>query len=290
MIATFVIVLREVVEAGLIVGIVLAAVRGVPRRGRWIAGGVACGVAGACLVASFAGELADLFEGAGQELFNAAVLLLAVAMLTSHTVWMARRGRAVAQELRTVGAAVADGRRSLAAVAIACAVAVLREGVEVVLFLYGVATAGGSSAAGMVAGGLLGIAAGAGISALMYFGLLNIPARRLFAVTAGLITLIAAGLASQAISFLRQAGYLTVLSAPVWDSSGLLSVDGVIGRLLHTLMGYTDRPSGLQLVAYILTIAATIWLTRLAPARRAAAATPPAPAIVETVATTGTKA
>src|SRR5690349_3583589 len=99
MLSALLIVFREVIEAGLIVGIVLAATKGVPRRGLAISGGVSGGVAGALLVAAFAGELASLFEGSGQELFNATILLLAVVMLTWHNVWMASHGRDMAREL-----------------------------------------------------------------------------------------------------------------------------------------------------------------------------------------------
>ena len=260
MLATLVIVFREVIEAGLIVGIVLAATQGVARRGLWVGYGVIGGVAGACLVAAFAGQIASLFAGSGQELFNASILLLAVGMLTWHNVWMASHGRAIAQEMRQVGADVAAGKRPLPALSIVCGVAVLREGSEIVLFLYGIAASGGTSAAGMMAGGALGVLAGAGVSALMYFGLLTIPARHLFSVTSGLITLLAAGLAAQAVAFLQQAGYLDVLTSTVWNTSWLLSDDSLIGRLVHTLIGYTARPSGAQLLIYLVTIAVIVGL------------------------------
>ena len=90
MIAALIIVFREVFEAGLIVGIVLAVTRTVPHRNQWIAGGVLAGVLAACVVAAFAGALSNLFAGMGQEIFNAAILALAVVMLTWHNVWMAR--------------------------------------------------------------------------------------------------------------------------------------------------------------------------------------------------------
>jgi high-affinity iron transporter len=263
MLATLLIVFREVIEAGLIVGIVLAATKGVPHRGLWIGYGIVGGLAGACLVAVFASEIAALFEGTGQELFNAGVLLLAVGMLTWHNVWMASHGRVMAQETRQVGAAVAAGEEPLAALSIVCGVAVLREGSEIVLFLYGIAASGGISAAGMITGGGLGVLAGAGTSALMYLGLLTIPTRHLFAVTSGLITVLAAGLAAQAIAFLQQAGYIEVLTGTVWDTSWLLSDGSVIGRLVHTLIGYTDRPNGAQLVAYLLTLAMIVLLMKL---------------------------
>jgi len=165
MLATLLIIFREVIEAGLIVGIVLAATKGVPRRGLWVAYGIVGGVGGACLVAAFAGQIAPLFEGSGQELFNASILLLAVGMLTWHNVWMASHGRTIAQETRAVGVAVAAGQKPLAALSVVCGVAVLREGSEVVLFLYGIAAAGGISAIGMMAGGALGVLAGAAVLA-----------------------------------------------------------------------------------------------------------------------------
>ncbi|HET6440524.1 MAG TPA: FTR1 family protein [Anaeromyxobacter sp.] len=263
MLATALIVFREILEAGLVVGIVLAATRGVRRRGAWAAGGVMAGAAGACAVAAFADRLSRLLGGVGQEVFNASVLGLAVAMLVWHNVWMASHGRAMAAEARKLGAAVLAGERPMAALSVVCGVAVLREGSEVVLFLYGIAVSGGASLPSMVAGGLLGLWAGGVLSTLVYLGLAVIPIRHLFAVTSVLITLLAAGLAAQAVAFLQQAGYLGAWASTLWDSSRLLPEDGVWGRLLHTLVGYTDRPSEAQLFAYLATVAVIAVLTRL---------------------------
>src|SRR5438034_7031879 len=118
MLATLVIVFREIIEAGLIVGIVLAATKGVPRRGMWVGAGIAAGALGAFILALFASQLAGLFEGSGQEIFNAGVLLAAVLMLTWHNVWMASHGQIIAQEIRAVGGAVAAGQRPLTALTI----------------------------------------------------------------------------------------------------------------------------------------------------------------------------
>jgi high-affinity iron transporter len=92
MFGALIIVFREVIEAGLIIGIVLAATRGVSGRGHWVLTGVLAGTLGAGIVALFAEAIANAFEGAGQELFNASVLGAAVVMLMSHTAWMARHG------------------------------------------------------------------------------------------------------------------------------------------------------------------------------------------------------
>jgi high-affinity iron transporter len=271
MISALIIVFREVIEAGLIVGIVLAATAGVPTRSRWVAIGVAAGILGACLVAAFAGELANLFEGSGQEFFNASILLLAVCMLTWHNVWMASHGREMARELKAAGHQVKTGERTLTALAIVVGVAVLREGSEVVLFLYGIAAQGGTSATAMVVGGGLGLVAGALVSALMYFGLLTIPAGKLFQVTSGLITLLAAGMAAQAIVFLQNGGWLLYFTGTVWDTSWLLSEGSIAGKLLHTLVGYSEAPNGAQLIAYVATIAVILVLMRMVNRRHQAA-------------------
>jgi high-affinity iron transporter len=96
----------------------------------------------------------------------------------------------------------------------------------------------------------------------MYFGLLTIPAHRLFTVTSGLITLLAAGMAAQAVLSLQNGGYMNVLTNTLWDTSWLLPEDGIAGRLLHTLVGYSEAPNGAQLIAYLATIVMMIVLMR----------------------------
>lgn len=263
MLASLLIVFREVIEAGLIIGIVLAATQSVAHRGLWVGVGITGGIVGACIVAGFAEQLAGLFQGSGQELFNAGILIIAVLMLAWHNVWMAGHGKQMANEMRQMGAEVSLGQKTLTALAIVVGVAVLREGSEVVLFLYGIAAQGGQSTASLLAGGGLGLMAGAVVSALMYFGLLRIPARRMFSVTSGLITLLAAGMASQAVLFLQQGGYFEFMTATLWDTSWLLPESGIAGRMLHTLVGYTDAPNGAQLVVYVLTLLTIRLLMRL---------------------------
>jgi len=276
--ASLLIVFREVVEAGLIIGIVLAATRGVAWRALWVSIGIAAGVAGAGFVAAFAGQLAELFRGSGQELFNASILLLAVVMLTWHNVWMSGHGRAMAHGMKQVGAEVSAGERPMAALAIVVGVAVLREGSEVVLFLYGIASQGGSSVNAMLIGGMLGLVAGAGTTALLYFGLLAIPPARLFSVTAGLITLLAAGMAAQAVLFVQQGGYFEHLTRTLWDTSWILREDSIPGRLLHTLVGYNDAPNGAQVLAYATTVLLILALTRIERARHPRRQSVPRPA------------
>jgi high-affinity iron transporter len=263
MLASLIVVFREVLEAGLIVGIVLAATQAVPQRGRWIAGGIASGVFGAVLLASFAGALSDAFEGSGQELFNASILLVAVVMLAWHVLWMARHGREMAQQMRAMGEAVTVGQKSLLALAVVVALAVLREGAEVVLFLYGVAASTNTSATALATGAALGIGAGGAVSWLLYRGLLTIPVRHLFSVTGALIALLAAGMAGQAAAILAGADLIPAWGMDVWNSSALLPENSLAGRTLHVLVGYSERPVGVQVAAYATVLALLLLGSRL---------------------------
>ncbi len=262
MLATLLIVFREVIEAGLIVGIIMAATRGVPSRGLWVSYGIIGGIIGACIVANFTNHISEMMEGVGQELFNASILTLAVGMLAWHNVWMARHGRQIAMHMKDVGEAVAHGRRSLTALSVVIGVAVLREGSEIVLFLYGIALSGNESTAMMALGGAFGLLLGIALGMLTYLGLLKIPNRHLFAVTGWMIALLAAGMAAQAVSFLDQAQVLTALNTPLWNSSWLIDDSSLLGKTLQTLIGYTARPTGMQLIIYTLTLLIIFTLMR----------------------------
>ncbi len=263
MLGALIIVFREVIEAGIIVGIVMAVTRGIARSRMWIALGVAGGVIGASLVAAFAGAIADALQGMGQELFNGSILAIAVVMLTWHNVWMASHGRQMAAEMREFGEQVRSGARSLFALAIVVGVAVMREGSEIALFLYGLAAAGGSGALSLLAGSALGLIAGCAVSALTFLGLVTIPQRYLFRVTTILITFLAAGLAAQSVLFFEQAGLVTALTETAWDTSGILSDTSLFGRVLHTLIGYSDQPSVMQVIVYVVTPIAIFALSKL---------------------------
>ena len=271
MLATAIIVFREVLEAAMIVGIVLAASRGVPRRGAWVAGGIGGGMLGAVAVAAGAGTIAAAVAGIGQDLFDAGILFAAVAMLGWHNIWMSRHGRELAVTADRLGAAVRAGTQPLWALGFAVGLAVLREGSEVVLFLYSIALAGQDGLAAMALGGVLGLAAGMLSGAAIYLGLARIPLRYLFRVTSWLVLLLAAGLASQGAAFLLQADLLPALGTNLWDTSSFLTDSSLPGRVLHTLVGYTAQPAGIQLVFYLATLLAIgglMWLLGTAPARR----------------------
>ena len=262
MLATALIVFREVLEAALVIAIVLGASRGISRRGWWVSAGIAMGVFGAGLVALFADVIAEAFSGTGQALLDAAILLTAVVMLAWHNIWMSGHGRKLAGEIKEVGAAVQAGTKTLTALLVITFTAVLREGSEIVLFLWAIAASGGHEF-GMTLGGFTGLAAGILVGVLLYRSLLFIPIRHFFSVTGWLILLLTAGLAAQAAGFLNQAGLLPALGSNLWDTSAILSQSGILGQLLHILVGYTARPSGIEILFYGVTLVAIFTLMRI---------------------------
>lgn len=261
MLATAIIMFREVLEAALIIAIVLGASRGIVGRGQWVAAGVGLGLLGASIVAILAAEISSAFSGNGQAILDAGILLSAVAMLTWHNVWMSEHGRHLAAELSAVGADVQTGKRPLAALLVITLVAVMREGSEAVLFLWAIAAGGGQNV-NMVLGGVGGVVVGVLVGFLLYRGLLRIPARHFFSITSWLILLLAAGLAAQAAGFLNQAGLLPAMGNTVWNSSHILSQTSLTGQFLHILVGYVARPSGIQLVFYVGTFLTILLLMR----------------------------
>lgn len=272
MFAAALIVFRESLEASLIISIMAAATRGIPSRGRWIISGVLAGLVGAALVASSMEGISHLASGMGQELFNAVILTFAVGMLAWHNIWMSVHGREMAAQAQHAARAVNEGTRERSVIFLVVALAVLREGSETVLFLYGLATGSEDGLRTTLTGGLSGLAAGALVGGLLYAGLLRIPLRWFFSITGIFVLLLAASMASQVARNLIQADLLPSLGAPLWDTSALLSQSSAAGTLLHGLIGYDAQPAGMQLLFYVVVLVAIasgmFWVTQRGQSNR----------------------
>jgi len=251
MFGTAIIVFREVLEASLIIGILAAATRGVPNSNRWLVAGLLAGLIGSGLVAAFTDVIGSMASGVGQEIFNAFVLGVAVLMLAWHNIWMSSHGAALAASAKSAGKSITEGNSECSILMVIVGLAVLREGSETVLFLYGIAASNEGGQSSMLTGGLLGMLAGIAVGYMLYAGLLRVPMRWFFAATGILVLLLAAGMASQAAHFLIQADLLPSLASPLWDTSAVLPENGLPGMLLHSLVGYDSRPAGMQIVFYL---------------------------------------
>ena len=256
MFPTFLIFFREILEIALVLTIILAATRGVKGRGRAIWLGLAGGLAGSFVVAGFADIISNLMQGLGQEWFNGLILMLAVMMIGWTVVWMKRHGKHMATHIRTLSEEVKRGKLPLFSVSIIVALCMWREGSEIVLFMYGLLATSEEPLLALIAGGIGGTLVAGGIGLALYLGLLRLSTRWLFTVSGWLLILVAAGMAAAAAGYFTAAGVLPELVSTVWDSSTIISESSVPGKILHAMIGYTERPSGMQLIWYLGTIAA----------------------------------
>lgn len=264
MLSTALIVFREVFEIVLIVGIVVAATKTVPKRWLAVGLGFALGLGGSLLVAFFTGQISEFADGMGQEFFNACVLFTAAAFIGWTLIWMKRHAREMKAHFTRVGEAVAEGKLPYISISIVIALAILREGAEISLFLSGQYYSGIATAAELAAGSLIGFVAGSLIGVLLYLGLVRISTRVFLQITSWLLAFVVAGMVVQAIGFLSAAGMFEALSYTLWDTSWILAEDNIAGESLKALVGYTAQPSAIQMIAFVCTLTFLAGALRLA--------------------------
>jgi high-affinity iron transporter len=271
--SALVLMLREGLEAALIVAIVLAYLKRLDRerdfRTVWMGTGLAVLISlgvGAIIFSALGG-----LEGAAEEITEGVIAFTAVAVLTWMIFWMARQARHIKGDLHAkVDAAVKSG--SAMALAGIAFVAVLREGLESALFLLST-TVGTESSAGQFVGGLIGVAIAAGIGYLVYRGSRVVNLRLFFRVTGILILLFAAGLLAKGIHEFQEVGWLASASEHVWDLSHITWLnpdESQVGEFLGGLFGWSPNPSIEMLLAYFLYLipvgTAFLVMTRKVPA------------------------
>jgi len=271
--ATFVIGLREGVEAALIVGIVAAFLvregRRDALRSMWVGVGLAvllCLGIGAALTFASA-ELAER----PQEIFEGALALVAVTLVTSMVVWMRRNARSLKSGLEaSAGSALARGTAT--GLIVMAFLAVLREGFETSVFLLAQINGAGSSGSAGAIGAGLGIVAALIIGYLIYRGGIRINLRRFFSVTGVFLVLIAAGLVVKAVGALDEGGVITAGDATAFDLSWFVHPGTAWAALVTGMFGIPAAPSIVQAAAWAVYVvpmlAVVLWPTRRRPTRR----------------------
>ena len=250
MLGALLITLREGLEAALIVGIVLGALRKVGHADRsrivWL--GVAAAVAASIVAALALDALGVAFEGRGEEIFEGVAMILAAAVLTWMIFWMQRRGRDVRADLEedTRRAAVRASGWGLFGLAF---VAVFREGIETVLFLT--AAAFGSTPTETLVGGALGLLLAILLGWLIFAAGRQLNVRAFFQVTSVLLILFAAGLVAHGVHEMQEAGLMPIIVEHVWDVNGVLDEASLGGQMLQALFGYNGNPSLLEVLSYV---------------------------------------
>ena len=266
--ASFLVALREGIEATLIISILLAYLKQIGARDRqtlvWWGTGLAVVVS--VLVGTVIFVAGAEFEGEAEEVFEGLVTLAAVGVLTWMIFWMRRQGARVKSHLQErVDTALLGGGIALAAMAF---VAVLREGIETALFIFAAAKGTAVESGGVgsqVLGALLGIALAVALGVLLYRGGLKLNLRSFFRITGLLLIVVAAGLFGFALHELQEAGWLPILEGTAFDISGSLPDDSGVGGILRAMFGYQANPTWLELagwLGYLLVVGGLFLWTR----------------------------
>lgn len=248
------IVFREVFEIAIIVCVILAATSQVPRRNHWIAAGILGGASIVGLLACFAPLISKLSTQLGEHVFHAIVLFIASSLITWSMLWMQKHGREIASQMKEVSHSISAGQTPLYMLAIVTGLAVLREGSEIVLFLYGIYSTGDATINEIFGGAFLGIVMGTTAAVIMYLGLIRIPVKQLFSISGWLLAFLAAGMVAKGAGHLIQANLLPAIINPLWNTSAILSQHSLTGRFLSTLFGYQDHPAAMQVLFYAATL------------------------------------
>lgn len=250
MFPTATIVFREFIEVALVIGIVLAATQGLPNRLNMILAGLGLGILGSIVIAFFTDAISQAIDGIGQEIFNATIMFVAVGFLSWTIIWMKRHGREMVHNIKAVGKDVMAGDKSAYVLAGVVALATFREGAEIVLFTYGMLASGAYTLPEVAMGGVIGAVGGSIVGLMLYMGLLRAAQKHLFTVTSWILIALTAGMAAQGASFLIAAGLLPEIVPQVWDTSAIIAGNGFLGETLKVLIGYTPRPTGMELMFY----------------------------------------
>lgn len=257
-----VIVFREVFEIAIVMCVVLAATKDLPHKAPWIWLGIVSGAAGAGIVAGITQSLSLLSGTESRYYFNAAILFAAVIMIGWTVIWMKQHSRTIVTNLKQVSHDVASGSKPLYMLSVIIGLAVLREGSEIVVFLYGLMATGKTTWPQMLSGSVIGIALGSFFGVLMYYGLLRMSVKYLFQTTSLLLTFIAAGMAANAAGKLVHAGVLPALIHSLWNTSHWLPQQSLVGKFLFILVGYQENPNGMQALCYLITLVTIIFIAR----------------------------
>ena len=246
------IVFREILEVALVLSILLAATTNLQGRGKWLTLGLLLGTGGSLIVAYFTEQISVLAEGMGQEVFNASVLLIAASLIGFTVVWMNTHAKQMAAHVKEVGKAVREGTKPLYMLTVVVGLGMLREGSEIALLSHGI-LASGVAVGHVLLGGLAGLIAGMLVGFGIYKGIIRAATKHLFRISSYLLIALCAGMVTQALGLFAAADMLPTLVPTVWDTSGLVSESSILGQALHAMVGYTARPSGIQLLGYFLT-------------------------------------
>lgn len=253
-----VIIFRECLEIALLLGVIVAVTKPIKNSRNFIIAGVLGGVTASSIFAFFAKSLTQQLDGFGDEIFDASVILITSAIISWTCVWMQGYTKKLRRNIDELSNKISAGSASKMMLALVVATTVLREGAEILLYVYSVSSAENISindyGYGLFIGALSGFLAGA----IIYKGLIKFAGKYIFKISTILLILIAAGLAAEAAGILTSSGVIELYADQLWDTSWIISDSSITGKFLNIIVGYDSRPNGMQLIFYFATIAITM--------------------------------
>ena len=263
MLATYILFLREGLEASLIVSILFAALRqlGQTRQMRAVWIGVILAIVGALAGGILLYVTVHAYANTTfQTIFETITYLVAVVLLTTMTFWMQQHSRSLKKEMIAKASSASSGF----AFGLLAFTSVGREGLESAFFTL--AFAFQTNALALLMGGLLGILTSVGLCVLIYRLGYRLDYRVFFRVMGIVLIIFAAGLLGDAVQNMQELNWLTFGTTPLWNTAHFLSEDTTLGDLLHSFIGYAESPTVLQVLLYAMYLAVIggifFWMTR----------------------------
>jgi high-affinity iron transporter len=248
-----IVVFREILEIALILGILVSATKEIPNRSKWISSGLFFGLLTAALLAFFTDKISESLDGVGQEFFNGLILITASSMIAWTVLWMQKHAKSISKELREISNSIKTGNKPLYALFFVVFFSVLREGAEIVLFVYSYYISQ-VNLFDILAGLTIGILLGCSFGYAIYLGMLKLFGKYFFKITTWLLVFISAGIASAGIGFWINAELIPSFINPIFDLSNILPEQSFFGKFLHIFFGYIDQPSATQFFTYLAVV------------------------------------
>lgn len=268
MLKVAIVIFREFLEISLLLGVILAATRGLTNRLYYVVAGIMGGVVGASVLAFFTRLLNRSFQGIGDEVFDASIILVTVALLVATAIWVNNPREVIKSKVDSIILDLDQSKSSKMILTLLIAGTIFREGSEIVLFLYSVARSSGIEGESYLVGIGVGLISGSLCGWAIYIGLLKWAGKYIFKISYLLLSLISAGLAAEAVGILSSVGVLDIYRNILWDSSAFISDSSIVGKVLKILVGYEAKPSGMQVIAYVSTIMVISFGSMLVQKRR----------------------
>lgn len=258
-----IVVFRECLEIALLLGVIMAVTKPVANSRVYIVLGALIGIVLAAIFALSTRAISTSFGGLGDELFDSCVILLTAAIISWTVVWMQGYTKKIKKDLSKLSENITAGLTSQFMLVLVVATAILREGAEIILFVYSVSSVKNLEGTKYLIGIGIGAFAGLTVGIALYLGLMKLAGKYVFTISTILLTLIAAGLAAEAAGILTSSGFIEAYSDQLWDTSWFISNESIMGKILNVTMGYDSKPNGMQIAFYLSSILITVSFMKL---------------------------